>query len=346
MFDLTRSTRRARLGLLTLALALASVTAHAQPSEQDKQAARELMAKGRAEREAGNLTGALASFSQAHAIMRVPTTLLEMARSQVSLGQWLEALALVRQLHALPAQPDEPAPFSRARAEAEDLGRKLEMRMPSLHLDLGGSPQPEATSVLIDEAPRADCTQACWVNPGKHVVVARARTAKAEEQISVTEGETLRLELVFSPDPPDPRRVRQGGEEQAKPATTAERAGSRTIPLSVWVLGGVAVAGVGAGTVFGLSAVDQRDELRDSCAPDCSADRVDGVRRRALAANLSFGLGAAAAAAAVATYVFLPAAAAPAPAARGSAGAGPFKRLRAWGAPLPAGGYAALQADF
>lgn len=345
MFDLSRSKRQARLGLLTLSVALASATAHAQPSEQDKQAARELMAKGRAEREAGNLTGALASFSQAHAIMHVPTTLLETARSQVALGQWLEALALVRQLHAPPAQPDEPAPFARARTEAEELGRKLEMRMPTLHLDLSGSPQPEATSVLIDDAPRADCTQACWVNPGKHVVVARARTAKAEEQISAAEGETLRLELVFSPDLPDPRQMQQAGE-QAEPATVAERSGSRTIPLSVWVLGGVAVAGVGAGTVFGLSAIDQRDELRDACAPHCSADRVDGVRRKALAANLSFGLGAVAAAAAVATYLFLPAAAAPAPAARGNAGAGPLKRLRVWGAPLPAGGYAALQADF
>jgi hypothetical protein len=346
MFDLTRSKRRARLGLLTLALALAGATAHAQPSEQDKQAARALMAKGRSEREAGNLTGALASFSQAHAIMHVPTTLLEMARSQVALGQWLEALALVRQLHDRPAQPGEPAAFARARSEAEELGRKLEMRMPTLHLDLSGSPQPEATSVLIDEAPRADCTQACWVNPGTHVVVARARTAKAEEQLSAAEGETLRLELVFSPDLPDPRRTRPIGEEEAKPATATERSGSRTLPLSVWVLGGVAVAGVGAGTVFGLSAVAQRDELRDSCAPHCSADRVDGVRRRALAANLSFGLGAAAAAAALASYVFLPAAASPAPVARRSAGSGPLKRLHAWGAPLPAGGYAALQADF
>ena len=346
MFEPTTSRRRVRRGIALLALAASSLVceaARAEASQADKQAARELMAKGRAQRDAGNLQGALESFSSAHAIMHAPTTLLEMAETQVALGRWLEALALVRQLQATPAQPDDPAPFTRARVEAEELGRKLEMRMPTLRLDLTGSPHPESTRIAIDGTLRADCTQACWLNPGNHALVARSGSAQAEEQLSAVEGETLKLELVFSPELPDPRQVRPIGEEAPKPSAASDRAPASRLPTAVWVLGGVAAAGVASGVVLGLSAVSERNTLRDSCAPRCSTEQVDGVRQRALVANISFGVGAAAAAAAVAAYLFQPAAVAPT--SRGAEHA-PAGRVRFWGAAERSGGYVALQGSF
>ena len=106
------------------------------------------------------------------------------------------------------------------------------------------------------------------------------------------------------------------------------------------------VLAVSLGVALGLSAVSERNSLRDSCAPHCSTDQIEGVRQRALAANISFGVGAVAAATAVATYLFRPEAAKAGAGAAVSASAPPLKRLSVWGAPAPAGGYVALQADF
>jgi hypothetical protein len=292
------------LTLLAVGLTLlAPVAARAEPGEGAKLVARELMAQGRAQRSVRDFRGALASFSKAHAIMHVPTTLLEAARARADAGMLLEALALLRELQDLTPKPGEPAPFAKARADALELGADLERRVPSLSIDLAGSPRASATTLWIDGVWRADCVSSCRVNPGQHLVVARAPTAQAEEQLELGEGESQKLELVFSPDPPAKVKAFVGTSPTAPlPSSDADTPGPRVSKLT-WALGGVALAGLGAGTVFGVSAVGRRDELRQECAPRCAASDVDDVRRRAVFSNLSFGVGVAAAALAVTSYL-------------------------------------------
>src|SRR5258707_607951 len=106
---------RSWLTLLAIGLGGAlAATAQAEPDEGAKLVARELMAKGRAQREAKDLKGALESFSKAHAIMHVPTTLLELLRARADAGLLVEALELLPELSAQPARAGEPAPFTRA----------------------------------------------------------------------------------------------------------------------------------------------------------------------------------------------------------------------------------------
>ena len=312
---------------------LSSAAVSAQPDEGAKLVARELMAKGRAQREAKDLLGALESFSKAHAIMHVPTTLLETARARVDVGQWLEALELLGELSGMPPAPDEPAPFARARSDAQELAQSLEPRVPSIRLDLSGAPQGPAPSVSVDGVARPDCFSSCRVNPGTHLIMARTPRAVAEEQLTLHEAEQPRLELVFSPLEM-PRAPAVAADDSAPVA-----ASSRPIPLTTWITGSVALAGVTAGTVLGLHAVSERDDLRQRCAPQCATDDVDAIRREAVLANVSFAVGLSAAALAATSYVIISRSSRPSPGQR---------QLGVAAAPDPdgRGGYVALGGRF
>ncbi|HVY25061.1 MAG TPA: hypothetical protein VHB79_00865 [Polyangiaceae bacterium] len=300
---------------------LGSGAASAEPDEGAKLVARELMAKGRAQRDTGDLPGAIESFSKAHAIMHVPTTLLELARAQVDGGQWVETLELLRELSSMPPTDNEPAPFTRARSDALQLGQQLEPRVPNIRVDISGAPQGPAPLVTLDGAPRPDCVAGCYVNPGPHLVAARTARTVAEEQLRVAAGDRQTLELVFSPiGAPEPSTEAHRAEQPPpRPPAVARR-----VPLAAWIAGGVSLAGFAAGSVLGVNTISQRNELRDSCAPHCSSDDVNGVRREAVLANVSFGVGLSAAAVAVISYVMAPG---PRP------GAADARRLRVAAAP-------------
>src|SRR5690606_25839107 len=61
-----------------------------------------------------------------------------------------------------------------------------------------------------------------------------------------------------------------------KPATTPKPAASSPgIPWTVWALGGLGVAALGAGGYFFFDGKSDVSEMRDSCAPDCDPSRVD-----------------------------------------------------------------------
>ena len=289
--------------ILLLALGvclLVTGPARAEPDEGAKLVARELMAKGRAQRAARDFSGALESFSKAHAIMHVPTTLVEAAQARADAGLLLEALELLRELSALPQAADEPAPFVRARAQAALLGASLDQRIPSVRIDLTGSPDPQRTQLAVDGVNRADCASSCRVNPGRHVIAARTAHAMAEEQLQVAEHESPSLELVFSPLGIPGEAARVAASPAASPAHVS---GSAHVPTATWVAGGVALLGLSTGAWLGLSAVSQRNQLRRDCAPDCAQAAVDSVRSRAVFANVALGVGLAASALAVTSYL-------------------------------------------
>jgi hypothetical protein len=207
----------------------------------------------------------------------------------------LEALALLHELSAAPPAPNEPAPFARARIEAAALSTSLEQRIPSLRLDLSGSPDRATTQLTVDGVPRPDCSSECRLNPGRHVIAARTAKALAEEQVRLAERETSALELVFSPLTAPRGNARAAPLRGSAPPTR--------VPTATWVGSGVALVGVAAGAWLGVSAVNERNRLRRDCAPDCAQADVDEVRRRAAFANVSFGIALAGAALAATSYL-------------------------------------------
>jgi len=82
----------------------------------------------------------------------------------------------------------------------------------------------------------------------------------------------------------------------------------RTMPLASWIGAGVAGAALAGGTVFALSARKRFHSLDDDGCRDkpCNPDRVDVLRKRALTADILFGVAGAAAITSVILYFAQP----------------------------------------
>src|SRR5260221_13091450 len=117
--------------MLIFALAIAPAVAWADPTAADRETARGLMKQGTAARDAGHLDEALKNFEAADAIMRVPTTAYEVAKTRAALGKLIEARDGALSIARSSAQPNEPAPFAEARTAAQKLSDDLEGRIPS-----------------------------------------------------------------------------------------------------------------------------------------------------------------------------------------------------------------------
>ena len=109
---------RARTAALILASLLASASAHADPSAADRETARTLMqqgrelrAKGRSERRPEALPGG----RRDHA--RPLDRAFEVIRSQIAIGQLVEARDTIAAIRRIAPKPTDPAPFKEARCE-------------------------------------------------------------------------------------------------------------------------------------------------------------------------------------------------------------------------------------
>src|SRR5215471_2911491 len=102
-----------RLGAASLlAISIAwTARAGAEPSATEKETARALMTEGRDLRDHNDLKTALKRFQTADSIMHVPTTALEVARTEASLGQLVEARETLSRIGRMPEDPSDPPPF-------------------------------------------------------------------------------------------------------------------------------------------------------------------------------------------------------------------------------------------
>src|SRR2546425_4050542 len=133
---------RPRTFLLALLLSF-PVLAHAEPTAADRETARALMKQGVAARDSGDLKGALKNFEAADAIMHVPSTGFEVAKTRAALGMLIEARDVALSIARAPAQPGEPSPFAEARNASQKLSDDLEGRIPSIKLSVKAASDPQ-----------------------------------------------------------------------------------------------------------------------------------------------------------------------------------------------------------
>jgi hypothetical protein len=259
--------------LVAAALAFGA-TALAQPTAADKDAARALMAEGRADRDKGNLPAARKAFAAADAIMHVPTTGLELARALVALGRLVEADDTALRVARIPEKPSDTAPFKAARDAALRLNDELESRIPSLSIQVRGTMRGATPSVTIDDTavPAELLGQPRKVDPGHYVIVAKAGAAESKQEVDLAERETkeVTLELeapAVSSEAPQPANL--------TPPTEETRPEPRSGGASAMLYGGVAVAGAGIvlGTIAGIVSLAKTNDIKNSghCKDDmCS----------------------------------------------------------------------------
>ncbi len=254
-----------RGALLAAALTLATA-AHAAPSAADRETARTLMDQGRDFRDKGDLTDALKRFQAANDIMHVPTTALEVARTQVALGLLVEARDTVAVLRQQPPVKNESPLFKTARAACEQLDASLAGRVPALTITLKGADASQEPELALDgvAVPVAVLGLPRTVNPGHHVVTAKTPTAEGKRELDIREGEQKPVEVtlvstgVVAPSPV----VAGTAPEQAEPPP-------RTSHLpSTLALVGIGVAGVGVitGAVTGILSLSSKSTLSGECA--------------------------------------------------------------------------------
>lgn len=234
-----------------------------QPTLADRETARSLMDEGDKKRDTGDLKGALKSYEAADAIMKVPTTGIEVARTQIALLQLLEARETLVRILRSPAKSNEPAPFAAARKAADALNTELATRIPSVQVVLqnADSGPPPRISVDGEPVPAAAANVPRKVNPGAHTVVVKAGSFEKKVDVNVVERETKTVTVDVKEKPAEPVRPRA---PVTPDEATPER--SNAIP-KVLIFGGfgLAAVGIGVGAVTGVMSMSKTSELKDVC---------------------------------------------------------------------------------
>src|SRR5579859_5892287 len=242
---------------LVLAITLAASGARAaEPTAADRDTARTLMADGRAARDKGDLTGALRAFAAADDIMHVPTTGLELARAHVALGHLVEARETAIGVARIPERPNDPAPFKAARETARALADELDGRIPALTVRVSGVPEGASVTVSVDGTLLDGVGEAKKVNPGHHVVVAKAAAAEATREIDLGERESKDVALDLGASAP--AAAAQGPDEHPPEQSST---GARVL-----LYGGMGLAGAGvvAGTIAGILSLSKTNSVKNS----------------------------------------------------------------------------------
>jgi hypothetical protein len=313
----SRQIARSRLIRWAIAASLFAIVPRAasgEPTAADKETARSLLNEGDRMRDAKDLRGALGAYQAADAIMGVPTTAIEVAKTQERLGMLVEARDAALRIARFPASPSEPRAFQQARAAAERLASDLSLRVPSIRVVVRGASADEVT-LEFDGAviPKAAAPMPRKVNPGKHVVVASADGyERARAELMIEERENRDVEVSLAPSKEGRSRARVGATPSSKdesgvvrpplPPSDREPAAVRTSPF-VYIGGAVAAAGLTVGTVAGIAELGQKSKADSACfkggdVGECMA-AYDSAHRLATVSNVSFGVGALGAAIAI-----------------------------------------------
>lgn len=168
------------------------------------------------------------------------------------------------------------------RAECEAELTRLAKAIPSVVIATFDRGKPSSgLEVTIDSAPAEATSGSVELDPGEHLFRAATSDGRSvEKRVTLSAGQRdveVRLEVPAPTAPTAP--------VEPAPAPAAQR---KLSPV-IWVLGGVAVVGLGGFVGFGLSGRSQESDL-DACKPSCRSSDVDSMRRSYLFADLSLGV--------------------------------------------------------
>ncbi|WP_282424649.1 hypothetical protein [Polyangium sp. 15x6] len=179
--------------------------------------------------------------------MYVPTTGLDLAKAYGELGRLVEAREVILEVLKLPANGN--AAFVAAQAEAADILKALDTRIPSIHLRVTGPPS-DNVRVAVDgvaitdskiEAPRR-------LDPGSHDIVASAPGFVTEQRrVTLEEGDTKPMQVGIVMAPVAKTRLFPDRQEEAQPSPR-----SRSLIYAGAGLSGALVV-VGIGTAIGTN---------------------------------------------------------------------------------------------
>lgn len=288
-------TQAALVGVTATTLTWARAVS-AQPSDSERETARSLMDEGDRLMAGGDLEGALKRYQAAHQIMDVPTTGIEVARTQAKLGRLVEARAVAIEVANSAAAQREPAVFGEARTEASKLADQLEARIPSIIVTVG----PEGVTTASARVESTRLPQAAFglpfkVNPGEHKLEVSALGYLTEViDFTVVEGEQRKLAVTLTQAPastPSPAVVTTVAAPPPPPPTEPE-GGSRTLTyVAFGVAGAAALVGGGAGVYSLMKTGEAKDNYcQGNVCEEAARPLLDDASTYAWVANIGLGV--------------------------------------------------------
>jgi hypothetical protein len=274
------------VALFSLPAAVAHAQGHSSPSLSDRETARNLMDEGDKKRDSGDLKAALVAYEKADALMKVPTTGIEVARTQIALGKLLEARETLNRVSKIPAKAGEPAPFREARKQVDALNADLANRIPSVVVVPANTDPAQPPTINIDgeDIPSTVASVPRKINPGTHVAIVKSGKLEKKVEFIVAERENKTVDVDFKdqvPPPPPP---------PPPPPTTTKPQPTGTSTGKILMFGGfgLAAVGIGVGAVTGLMSISKTGDIKDHCKDDkCTKDQADAIDSAKLLGNVS-----------------------------------------------------------
>ncbi len=305
--ELLRGLGQRQYGALALAVVLTSAlelrAAEPQapvPGDAGAQADA-LIAAGVALRRQGREQEALSRFREAYRLHKSPRALGQMGLAAKSLRLYVES---ARYLDGALAAGVDPW-VEKNRAALETARGVVQKQVASIHVSVD---VPRATlSVNGAEVGILPAADPIRVRAGAARIAVSAdgyRTFVLQRTLVAGAVTQLHVELVPSPPAPPPRvepKLAQAPaplpRQASPPGATREASGSGLHPIGTIVAGGVGVAGLAVGTVFGLRTLDlkgQRDDVcpTSRCESQRGVDLDDDARAAAQLSTIGFSVAA------------------------------------------------------
>jgi tetratricopeptide (TPR) repeat protein len=170
-------------------------------------------------------------LEEAFALLPAPSLGLWLARTRAQLGQLSEAAVLYDRVTHLPALDTEAAVQTAARLTAQEELAALLARLPTLQVDPRGD-TADGASIWLDGARITANGARLALDPGRHVLVARAGAAQGEASLLLAEYEHRIARVLFAePGKAPALDLSTPGEPvAARVSELAERAGSTPAP--------------------------------------------------------------------------------------------------------------------
>lgn len=281
------------LGSVLFVSLLANV-ALAEPTEADKKRARALMSEGDDFASKRDYNHALEKYQAADALMAVPTTSIEVARTLAALGKLVEARDVALKVTRMPVLPKEPDVFAKARQDAQTLADQLATRIPSVEISVNGATPGARLDIRIDgkAVPAAAATLPQKLDPGRHeVVAATPEQPQVSKIVTLAEGAHEKVELDLGPAMPGTTKETSVGTPSS--STTEPVTTRKTSPL-VYIGFGVGAAGLVVGGVTGFLSMQKTSSAKDQCTgnkcPSSAKDDIDSAKTLATISNIGFGV--------------------------------------------------------
>jgi hypothetical protein len=161
------------------------------------------------------------------------------------------------------------------RKECLRLVDEVNVSMPTIIFeakDAASGADISAVTVSMDGQPLVERLEgtAVVIDPGSHTF--RFETAgqpPVEKPFVIHQGEKGRLERIAFGEAPPPPPPQLKVEELPPPLPTPSETGLGTQKILAIVAGGVGVAGVGLGSVFGFVAISKKNDAQKACPDQC-----------------------------------------------------------------------------